>query len=167
MRLTDDLAARRALYILPLANAPAAMVIDIPRHFARRGLALGRYYIVILETPHEAAEFETFLAADRPALCPPDLFDRRPSQRDTNAIIFFLFAPPKIGWPWILLCHWPADLAGHVTADPAALARGAYSMDAYESRAALQAALDAHIDALGDRTTVEIVQALDVPPGNA
>jgi len=44
MRLSDDLAARRRLYAMPLVTAPAVMVIDIPPHLAGQGLALDRYY---------------------------------------------------------------------------------------------------------------------------
>ena len=71
MRLSDDLAARRRLYAMPLVTAPAVMVIDIPPHLAGQGLALDRYYIVMIETNEELAAFEAFLTADRtPCDCP-------------------------------------------------------------------------------------------------
>jgi hypothetical protein len=80
MRLSDDLAARRHLYSTPLITAPALLVIDIPPPYAGAGLALARYYPVIVETGEELVEFEAFLDEDRPGLRPPDLLDRRPSQ---------------------------------------------------------------------------------------
>lgn len=89
MRLSDDLAARRRLYALPTAMAPALFAIDIPAHYSGAGLLMGRYYPVIAETVEEVAEFERFLHAERPAPVPPDLLDFRPSSRAAGTIAFF------------------------------------------------------------------------------
>lgn len=167
MRLSDELAARRRLYATPLITAPAVMVIDIPAHLAGTSLALDRYYIVMIETPEELAEFEAFLAADRAALQPPDILDRRPSSREAGAIAFFEFAPPTSDWPWILLCHWPRRFAQMFISDPDALARGAYSMEAFHSREALQAKLKSHIALFGDMASVRTIPSLSGIAGNA
>lgn len=167
MRLSDNLAARRRIYAMPLITAPAVMVIDVPHHLAGQGLALDRYYIVMIETPEELAEFEHFLAADRTTLQPPDLLDRRLSNRETAAISFFEYAPPDLGWPWLLICHWPRDLADMVGADPDAFARGAYTMEAFVDRAELQAALQAHIAYFGESARVQTIPPISRTAGHA
>ncbi len=167
MRLSDELAAKRRLYAAPLITAPAVMVIDIPAHLAGPGLALDRYYIVMIETTEELAEFEAFLAADRATLQPPALLDRRPSCREAGAISFFEFAPPAPDWPWILLCHWPRRFAQMFVADPDALARGAYSMGAFERREALQATVKSYIALFGDLASVRTIPPLSGMAGNA
>jgi len=167
MRLSDDLAARRCLYSMPLVTAPAVMVIDIPPQLAGAGLALDRYYIVITETDEELAAFEAFLAAEHEIMRPPDLLDRKPSRREAGAIGFFEFTPPEPSWPWILLCHWPRRFAQMFCADPDALARGAYSMEAFDDRESLQSALKAHIAVFGDLATVKIISPLSGTAGRA
>jgi hypothetical protein len=167
MRLSDDLAANRRLYAAPMIFAPTVMVIDIPPRQAGSGLALGRYYIVMIETDEELAEFEAFLAEDRDAARPPDLLDRRPSCREAGAITSFEFAPPASDWPWILLCHWPRQLARTFVADPEALARGAYTMEAFHSRDALRAALQAHVALFGDLAKVRTISPLSDMAGRA
>ena len=167
MRLSDELAARRCLYAMPLVTAPAVMVIDIPPHLAGQSLALDRYYIVMIETDEELAAFEAFLTADRDDLRSPDLLDRKPSCREAGEISFFEFAPPDPGWPWILLCHWPQRFARTFGEDPDALARGAYSMEAFEDRKSLESALTAHIAAFGDLASVKMIPPLSGTMGRA
>lgn len=169
MRLSDDLAARRCFYAMPLITAPAVMVIDIPGRFAAQPntLALGRYYIVMIESEAELTEFEAFLDTDRDTPCSLDLLDRRPSNRDTSAISLFEFAPPAPGWPCILLTHWPRDLAQLVGTDPEALARGAYSMDAFKDQDALQAEIKSIIAAFGEAVHVRHMSPLPRAAGRA
>ena len=80
---------------------------------------------------------------------------------------FFEFAPPEPGWPWILLCHWPRRFAQLFGADPDALARDAYSMEAFEDRDSLQSALKAHIAVFGDLASVKIIPPLPGTAGRA
>src|SRR3546814_15246349 len=61
MRLIDDLAARRLYYQRSLATLPDILLIEIPARFAGSGLALHRYYPIILESLDEQQEFESFL----------------------------------------------------------------------------------------------------------
>lgn len=167
MRLSDELAARRCLYTMPLVTAPAVLVIDVPLHLAGAGLALDRYYIVMIETDEELAEFDAFLKADRPGRQAPNLLDRRPSLREAGAISFFEFAPPEQGWPWILLCHWPRHFAQMFGTDPQALARGVYSMEAFSDRDALQSALKAHVTSFGGLAEVRTIPPLTGTAGRA
>ncbi|MDF0490423.1 hypothetical protein PX554_20035 [Sphingomonas sp. H39-1-10] len=139
MRLTDHIAARRHLYRHPRPFAPLLMVIDIPRTLAGDGLALGRYYPVIVENEQELGEFEDFLSADRDRPVPPNLLDHRPSSIEVPGVTFFEFAPSEPGWPWLLLCQWPAQLAGQLDSDPDLLARGAYTTETFASRRELLA----------------------------
>lgn len=143
MRLTDEIAARRLVYTHPAAGTPSLVIIDIPRSRAGDGLALGRYYAVVAETPEELGEFEAFLALDRPVLVEPDLLDRRPSGHDARSVTFIEYAPSEPGWPWMLLCRWPPAFTFLGEQDPNLLARGAYTFEAFVTRDELVAmALD-------------------------
>ncbi|MBV2149901.1 hypothetical protein KRZ98_16780 [Sphingobium sp. AS12] len=167
MRLTDQLAARRRLYSLPLITAPALMVIDIPAPFGSRSLALGRYYPVIIETNDELTEFESFLDADRPNLVAPDLLDHRPSNREASAITFFELAPPAPGWPWLLLCHWPRPYASLAGTDPNLLARGAYTTETFLDRGDLLTETARFIDMLGRDVELRVIPPMDDIAGHS
>lgn len=157
MRLSDDLAARRRLYALPTPIAPALLVIDTPRHYAGSGLLLRRYYPVIAETIDELAEFERFLAAERPVAVPPDLLDLRPSARQAGFITCFEYRPPEPDWPWLLLCNWPADLMGRAGRGADMLARGAYTIEAFPNRRMLLAHMMEFIAILGQDVDLRVV----------
>jgi len=133
MRLTDDLAARRRLYSRALATMPDVLLIDIPPVFASPSLPLGRYYPVIVETDAEFAEMEAFLDRDRSKPVVPDLLDRRPSALRGDDIVFARYAPPVPGWPWLMLCRWPADYAATVPRNGDDFARGAYTCEVFET----------------------------------
>jgi hypothetical protein len=167
MRLTDELAARRRLYLRPMATAPAVMVIDIPRKWAGPDLALGRYYPVIIETDDELAEFEAYLAAPRSALVTPDLLALRPSNLAATVITFIEFAPPADGWPWLLICHWPADFVAGGTLDKNLLARGAYTIETYARREQLIAEAGMFARILGADVRVQGYDNFSGVAGNA
>src|SRR3546814_1853673 len=93
MRLIDELAANRCYYHRPLATLPDILLIDIPLRFSGGGLALGRYYPVILESLAEMHEFEAYLCEPRMTLIAPALLDRRPSGLRTSDIIFARYEP--------------------------------------------------------------------------
>lgn len=131
MTLNDDLAACRQLYHRSLPALPDILLIDIPLRYAGAGLALGRYYPVILESTTELAEMEALLAADRPEPVVPNLFDRRPSSLHSDDILFARYAPPAAGWPWLLLCRWPPSYTAMVPADGDLFARGAYTVELF------------------------------------
>ncbi|WBQ17717.1 hypothetical protein [Sphingobium yanoikuyae] len=133
MRLIDQLAATRIYYLRPLPTLPDILLIDIPASFAGDGLALGRYYPVILESLAEMHEFETFLCERRSELIPPSLLSRRPSSLRTDGIVFARYTPSAPGWPWLHLCCWPARYTMMVHEPAEEFARGAYTIDAFES----------------------------------
>ncbi len=133
MRLTDDLAARRMLYGRPLATMPDVLLIDISPGYASPNLPLGRFYPVIIETAAEYAEMEAFLDRDRPRPVVPDLLDRRPSALRGDDIVFARYAPSGPDWPWLLLCHWPADYTAMAPRDGDYFARGAYTSEVFET----------------------------------
>lgn len=162
MRLSDDLAARRRLYALPLPTAPALMLIDIPTRYAGAGLLMGRFYPVIAETLEEVAEFERYLMSERREPVPPDLLDLRPSNRAAGTITFFEYRPPEAGWPWLLLCHWPGEFARHAGRSMDMLARGAYTIEAFPARPQLLAAVTQFIGILGQDVDLRIVHP-DMP----
>src|SRR3546814_20732035 len=66
--LIDELAANRLYDHRPLATLPDILLIDIPLRFSGGGLALGRYYPVILESLAEMHEFEAYLCEPRMTL---------------------------------------------------------------------------------------------------
>tara|TARA_B110001454_G_scaffold180646_1_gene174365 strand:+ start:1401 stop:1937 length:537 start_codon:yes stop_codon:yes gene_type:complete len=133
MRLADHLAARRCLYARPLATMPDVLLIDIPPVFASPSLPLGRYYPVIIETDAEYAEMEAFLDRDRPELIVPDLLDRRPSALHGGDIVIARYAPSAPGWPWLLICRWPADYAAMVPGRGDYFARRTYTSEVFET----------------------------------
>lgn len=134
MRLTDELTARRLIYTHPTPGMPSLVVIDIPSRLAGDGLALGRYYTIVVETPEELAEFEAYLAKHRSHPGQPDLLDRRPSRHDARSVAIIEYAPGEAGWPYMLLCRWPSSIARQVQGDPELLARGAYTFEAFTER---------------------------------
>ncbi|MBN8838654.1 MAG: hypothetical protein J0I25_00440 [Sphingomonadales bacterium] len=140
MRLIDHLAARRVLYPRPIATMPDILVIDIPSRYAAPSLPLGRYYPIVVEALAELDEIEAFLCAERSSPVVPDLFDRRASALNSNAIIFCRYAPPDPDWPILLLCHWPANFTTMVAAASDFFARGCYTIEMFASIDALDKA---------------------------
>ncbi|PJG47224.1 hypothetical protein CAF53_02440 [Sphingobium sp. LB126] len=168
VRLIEDMARTRLLYPPPLPTLPAISVIDIPPHYARRDLPLGRYYPAILETQEEAAEFETFLAAERTALIAPNLFDLRPSRLVAASITIAVYPPPEAGWPHVLLCHFPAEEVARVR-EPMVFARQAYSIEMFETEAGLSRAMNRLMDTAGPNgdASIAIVRPSHMQPGFA
>ncbi|QJU60637.1 hypothetical protein HL653_12490 [Sphingomonas sp. AP4-R1] len=140
MRLIDDLAATRLYYNRPLATLPDILLIDIPPRFSGGGLALGRYYPVILESLAEMHEFEAFLCEPRKTLVAPALLDRRPSGLRASDIIFARYEPQAPNWPWLLICFWPQSYTAMVPPSDDSFARGSYTIDAYSTERELIAA---------------------------
>lgn len=149
MRIIDELAATRCYYGRSLPTLPDILLIDIPSRFGGRGLALGRYYPVILETLAEQVEFEAFLCAERPKLAPPALLDRRPSSLCLTDIVFAHYEPQAPGWPWLLLCCWPPSYTAMVQSPGDEFARGAYTVDAFVNSEEADAAESLLLETLG------------------
>lgn len=116
---------------------PDVLMIDVPPSLAGGGLPLGRYYPIILETAEERDEIDTFLDAPRTRFVQPDLFDRRPSAIESQCVLIARYAPPAAGWPWLLLCRWPAAYTAMLPTGDDLFARGAYTSEVLENSAAL------------------------------
>jgi len=131
-RLVDHLALDRRFYPSPIPGGPNVLVIDIPVGSRGAGLALGRYYPVILETEAEVDEFDRFLQRLRPKAVRPDIFDHRPSAFHSEQILVTRFEPPELGWPWASICKWPDSFARSGLDQGLAMARGCYTMELFE-----------------------------------
>lgn len=149
MRLSDTLARRRATYRRPIPTLPNILVVDLPEEFANPDLSLGRYYGIMVETAAEARELNAFLDAERQFLVAPDLLDHRSSALQAQQITIAHYEPPLAGWPFILLCHWPAAYAAAVPDRRDMFARGAYTIEMFESEIERAGASAALIEALG------------------
>lgn len=121
------------LYASTMIAAPSVMLIDMPVRHRGEGLALGRYYAIILETDEEYAELDRFLDEPRPAAVAPDLLDRRPSAMVADNVLISRYEPPEEGWPWVLVCRWPEPYSRLARDTPGcAMARGCYTMEVFE-----------------------------------
>lgn len=138
-RLVDDLARRRILYRSRLLTAPSVLVIDVPLGSRGPNLSFGRYYPIILKTESEVVEVEGFLEAPREKLLSPNLFDRRPSNLQTDNILISRYDSPEQGWPWLSICRWLTSYAERGEAMIGEMARGCYSMEMFETADALDA----------------------------
>lgn len=141
---------------------PDVLLIDIPPIFASPSLPLGRYYPVILETAAEHAEMETFLDQERSAPVTPGLLDRRPSALRGDDIVFARYAPSAQGWPWLLLCRWPADYAAMVPHNGDHFARGAYTSEVFETVDDLDHAKAGLLAVLGSHRPVQLAAQAEV-----
>lgn len=112
---------------------PDVLLIDIPLAFASRSLPLGRYYPIVIETAAEYAEMKVFLDRDRPRLVVPNLLDHRLSALRGGDIVFARYAPSAPGWPWLLICRWPADYTAMVPVQGDYFARGAYTSEVFDT----------------------------------
>ncbi|WP_404337892.1 hypothetical protein AB2M62_03665 [Sphingomonas sp. MMS12-HWE2-04] len=153
--LNQDLARRRLFYPRPILTLPDVMVIDIPARFAAPSLPLGRFYPIMVETEREQLELAQFLAEDRPGPVSPDLLDYRATQLSAQNITIATYDPPETGWPWLLLCHWPAAYSAMV-GDRSTFARGAYTTEMFETLDALNAASAQLLSVLGAANDLDV-----------
>ena len=160
-RLTDDVARRRILYAAPIPAAPNVLVLDVPAEHRGTGLALGRYYPMVIETTAEIAEAEHQLAKERREKVLPRLFERRASAVRSDLIIVTRYEPPSRGWPWLLVCSWPDDMARIASERGVLMARGCYTTEMFEEATALDDFCVALLDSLGEhrRLNVRFVSA--------
>ncbi len=138
--LSQTIARDRLLYASPMIAAPSVMLIDMPPRNRGAGLALGRYYAIVLETDQERAELDQFLDLPREAPVAPDLLDRRPSGLFSDNVLISRYEPPADGWPWLLVCRWPEDYSAAARQVPGCdMARGCYTMGVFRHGSELEA----------------------------
>lgn len=155
-RLIDDVGQRRLLYPAPTVASPDVLVLDIPAVYRGPGLALGRYYPILIEIAEEAMEVEAFLTAPRPTAVRPDLLERRVSSLTSAAVVITRYDPPQIAWPWVLTCQWPADLARAAARNGVDMTRGCYTMELFEEEAALERHMVALLESLRQHRAVDL-----------
>jgi hypothetical protein len=108
------------------------MVIDVPPASRGAGLALDRYYPIIIESDAEKIELDRFLAEPRAIPVLPNLFDHRPSNLWAESILISRYDPPEPGWPWLTVVCWPAGFTQAARDNGIAMARGCYTFEMFE-----------------------------------
>jgi hypothetical protein len=121
-----------------------------------RGLALDRYYGIILETDAEREEIESFLAAPRPRTVRPDLFDHRPSNLWADAILVSRYEPAAPGWPWLCVAFWPESFSLNARQHGVSMARGRYTMEMFKNERDVEAHCLAMLDRLAADRSVSV-----------
>lgn len=134
-------------------------MIDIPRRFAGERIGRNRFLPIIVETIEEHSELESFIAAERELLVGPDLLGERASTLSKKHLTIAHYAPSESGWPFVLLCQWPAEFAARTSSAGRRFARGAYTVELFPDRRRLEQASKGLLSSLDRRHTphVEIV----------
>src|SRR4051812_18542043 len=138
--LATTLARRRIYYPRPVECLPDILMIDLARGSAPRRRALKRFYPILIETTGEQSEVETFLAQPREGLVMPDLLAERPPAFSKEHLTIAHYAPSEAGWPFVLLCQWPAEFAARASSQGRLFMRGIYTFELFPDRKALEEA---------------------------
>ena len=154
--LAATLARRRIYYPRPVASLPDILMIDIPRRFASKRLALGRFYPIMVETVEEQAEVEAFLAAERDSMVSPDLLEERLSTFPKEHLTIAHYRPSHAGWPYVQLCQWPAEFAARASSKDRMFARGTYTFELFRDRKRLEKATTAILASLDQRHALHV-----------
>ena len=149
-------ARRRIYYPRPVASLPDILMIDVPRRFAGKGLPLGRYYPVMVETVEEQLEIDAFLAEERHSMVSPDLLDERPSTMLREHLTIAHYGPSSPGWPFVQLCQWPAEFAARASSKDRMFARGVYTFELFRGRKRLEDASKALLESLDQRHALHV-----------
>lgn len=157
--LASTTARRRIYYPRPVASLPDILMIDIPRRFASKRVARNRFYPIMVETIEEHSELEAFLTAERQSLVPLDLLGERASTLPKGHLTLAHYAPSKPGWPFVLLCQWPAEFAAKMASEDRLFLRGAYTFELFGDRGRLEQASKGLLASLDRQHTphVEII----------
>jgi hypothetical protein len=157
--LAATIARRRIYYPRPVASLPDILLIDVPPRFADKNAERRRFHPVLVETIEEQSELEAFLAADRESLVSPDLLGERASTLPKRHLTIAHYAPSEAGWPFILLCQWPAEFAARTASADRQFARGVYTFELFRDRRRLEQASSGLLGSLDRQHTphVEIV----------
>lgn len=99
-----------------------------------------RFYPILIETIEEQLEVEAFLEQPRDGLVMPDLLAKRPSAFSKEHLTIAHYAPSKAGWPFVLLCQWPAEFAARASSEDRLFMRGVYTFELFPDRKALEEA---------------------------
>jgi hypothetical protein len=138
--LAATIARRRVYYPRPVESLPDILMIDFPRRFARRRLALKGFYPILIETIEEQSEVEAFLAQLREELVVPDFLNERPSVLSREHLTIAHYGPSEAGWPFVQLCQWPADFAARASTKDRLFTRSVYTFELFRNRKQLEEA---------------------------
>jgi hypothetical protein len=138
--LAATIARRRIYYPRPVECLPDMLMIEFPGRLARRRRALKRYYPILIETIEEQSEVEAFLAQPRESLVMPDVLAERPSTFSKDHLTIAHYAPSGAGWPFVLLCQWPAEFASRAASQRRMFMRGIYTFELFPDRKSLEEA---------------------------
>ena len=138
--LAATIARRRVYYPRPVESLPDILMIDVPRRFARRRLALKGFYPILIETIEEQSEVEAFLAQPREELVVPDFLNERPSAVSREHLTIAHYGPSEAGWPFVQLCQWPAEFAARASTEDRLFTRGVYTFELFRDRKQLEEA---------------------------
>jgi hypothetical protein len=138
--LAATIARRRIYYPRPVECLPDILMIELPRRFATRRRALKRFYPILIETMEEQSEVEAFLAGPREGLVMPDILAERPSSFSKEHLTIAHYAPSEAGWPFVLLCQWPAEFAARASSQDRLFMRGIYTFELFPDRRELEEA---------------------------
>lgn len=138
--LAATIARRRIYYPRPVERLPDILMIELPRRFAPGRRALKRFYPILIETIEEQSEVEAFLARQRQGLVMPDVLAERPSTFSKEHLTIAHYAPSEPGWPFVLLCQWPAEFAARTSGQDRLFMRGIYTFELFPDRKALEEA---------------------------
>ena len=155
-RLSETVARRRILYPSTLIAAPSVLVIDVPPASRGGGLALNRFYAIIIETENERLELEAYLNTARSEFLSPDLLDHRPSNLRSESILISRYDPPAPGWPWLSVAFWPEASASAAREHGIAMARGCYTMEMFQTAADVDAHCATLIESLGTHRPLSV-----------
>jgi hypothetical protein len=157
--LAATLARRRIYYPRPVATLPDILMVDVPRRLASKRLALGRFWLMMVETIDEQSEVDLFLEMERHSIVHPDLLDERPSLMPTKHLTIAHYRPSAPRWPYVQLCQWPADFAEKTPDKNRMFKRGAYTFELFLDRDTLEKATKILLASLDRRHAphVEIV----------
>lgn len=167
LSLDTTIVRRRIYYPRPIAGLPDILMIEVGSEFRRRSLPLGRYYPMIVETAEEQQEVEDYLNKPREQVGPPDLLDERPAILLAEHITIAHYGPSADGWPFVLLCRWPADLTATAPEHLRMFARGAYTFDLFREERRLERASDSLLLCLerrGQALNIEVIPPEWSPP---
>jgi hypothetical protein len=154
--LAATIARRRIYYPRPVATLPDILMIGMLGRFATRGLPLGGFYPIMVETVEEQSEVEAFLAEERVSMVLPDLLDERPSVFAREHLTIAHYGPSQSGWPFVQLCQWPAGFAATASRKDRMFVRGAYTFELFRDRKRLEGATTVLLASLDRRHALQV-----------
>lgn len=163
--LNTRVARRCVFYPRPILAMPDILMIELPPELREPSLPLGRYRPIFVETATEQGELEAWFENGGEQ---PDLLDSLASRSSTlpgDYVTVAHYGRPAEGWPFVLLCRWPRNLATALE-ELRMFARQAYTIELFAEREQLEQATDRLLVVLKQRGTarIEIVTPDWSPP---